>query len=249
MKKSETIGELAKALAVAQKEFTAVVKSGRNPHLGTKYVKLDDIIEMIRHPLGKHGLSFVQLLTSKEGAFVLETILCHESDEWISCETMIPDIGAKKGLNELQVFGLTLTYIRRYALSSFLGISAEEGSDGEKPRKKRASPPKGKTEEKPEPPPKEKAPHWITLQSEKGPIAERFWAWTRDTLGITEREVYIALGVDEIKKFKGTMDDAQARIGGWVKAQAEAEDAQREQANRDLSNEQVEESPFRKWRM
>ena len=84
MKRSETISALTEALAKAQGAFPAVQKSGENKHLGNQYSTLDDIIAAVRKPLAANGLSFLQPLVSLEdGALVLETILMHQTGEWV----------------------------------------------------------------------------------------------------------------------------------------------------------------------
>ena len=64
MKQSEQVKELAAALVKAQGQFQPAKKSGKNPHLKNKYSTLDDIIEAVRGPLAKNGLSFLQMLDS-----------------------------------------------------------------------------------------------------------------------------------------------------------------------------------------
>ena len=130
MQTSESIKELTAALAKAQGEFDAVSKTGHNPFLKNTYATLDDIIGAIRGPLSKHGIAFMQPLTGNGEGFVLETVLMHESGEWLSCAANVPSNAGSKGTNELQSFGGALTYMRRYMLSALLGINAEEDTDG-----------------------------------------------------------------------------------------------------------------------
>lgn len=130
MKHSETISALTEALAKAQGSFPAVQKSGENKHLGNQYSTLDDIIAAVRKPLAANGLSFVQPLTADEGTFLLETILMHQSGEWLSSEATVPNLSGNRAVNELQAFGTSLTYMRRYMLTAMLGVTAEEDMDG-----------------------------------------------------------------------------------------------------------------------
>jgi hypothetical protein len=130
MQTSETIGELITALAKAQGEFQAVKKSAENPFLRNRYATLDGVIDVIRGPLSRNGLAFVQPLTTAEGACWLETRIMHASGEWIATAAEIPEFNGSKGVNSLQSFGGALTYMRRYMLTSMLGINAEEDTDG-----------------------------------------------------------------------------------------------------------------------
>jgi len=131
MKRSETISALTEALAKAQGAFPAVQKSGENKHLGNQYCTLDDIIAAVRKPLAANGLSFLQPLVSLEdGALVLETILMHQSGEWVGSEVAVPSLSGNRAVNELQAFGSALTYMRRYTLTAMLGVTSEEDVDG-----------------------------------------------------------------------------------------------------------------------
>lgn len=131
MKHSESIAELTEALAKAQGAFPAVQKGGVNPHLKNRYSTLDDIIAAVRKPLAENGLSFVQpLTTSEDGTLMLETVLFHQSSEWMSSTAPLPTLTESRGINEMQAFGSALTYMRRYMLSALLGVTSEEDADG-----------------------------------------------------------------------------------------------------------------------
>ena len=73
----------------------------------------------------------------------IETILFHvETGENITSKTKIPEDVSLKGMNDFQVLGSACTYIRRYALSSMLGIVTDKDIDaaGEQlPKKKKLS--------------------------------------------------------------------------------------------------------------
>ena len=122
MIKSESIKNLAIALAKFQSEMKAVKKGAINPFFKSKYADLASIIEAIREPLAENKLSFSQFPTGENG---LTTILMHESGEFIEDTYFLKPVDAKP-----QSAGSCLTYARRYALSSVLGISTEEDDDG-----------------------------------------------------------------------------------------------------------------------
>jgi hypothetical protein len=142
MKTSETIGEFVKALAQAQGQFTAAQKTGANPLFKSSYATLDDVINAIRQPLTANGLSFIQPLLGDGESYTLETVIFHNSGEWISSATVIPHLAGNRGTNELQAFGTALTYMRRYMLTSMLGINAEEDNDGNGHRATAPAPPR-----------------------------------------------------------------------------------------------------------
>lgn len=126
MKKSEDIGELAKALSKAQSNYNALIKDSTNPFFKSKYADLAACIECIRAPLVDNGLSIVQTTTVENGVIYLETTLLHSSGQWISSERY-PLTPSK---NDAQGIGAAMTYARRYSLTAMLGIASED-DDGE----------------------------------------------------------------------------------------------------------------------
>ena len=138
MDMSESIKELTAALAKAQGQFKAVPKLGKNPFLKSDYVQLDDIIAEIRGPLSQNGIAWTQPLTGDGDGLVLETLLLHESGEWMSCSAPI-QTQADKGLSNLQSFGKALSYMRRYMLTTMLGINSGDDTDGDDSKPKQAA--------------------------------------------------------------------------------------------------------------
>jgi len=57
-----------------------------------------------------------------------------------------------------------------------------------------------------------KTPHWI----ENPKVRKRFWRWTREELGLSSDEVHEALGVESVKDFVGTMQDAKEAIMAYI---------------------------------
>lgn len=133
---SEQINELAAALAKAQKAMKAPTKrrvgkvsgtskSGKAYEYEYNYADLADVIECARTALADNGLALSQTLrVHTEGFLMMETLLLHTSGQWLSSEVPIPN-----GLKP-QELGSFLTYMRRYAGSSILGIAAEDDDDG-----------------------------------------------------------------------------------------------------------------------
>lgn len=129
MNKSESIKELAGALVKAQAAMPAVKFNSTNPFLKNKYADLGAVIDTSRPILAKNGLSVSQLVFTDIGHMGVETILMHESGEWISASAVLP-LGDEKGKSQAQVAGSIVTYLRRYGLSSILGMYADEDGDG-----------------------------------------------------------------------------------------------------------------------
>ncbi len=119
---SENIGELAKALAAAQGEMGAASKDATNPHFKTRYADLASIMDACRGPLTRAGLSVTQLPgRGDDGAVTLTTILMHASGQHIGSV-----IGARPAQENPQVVGSILTYLRRYALASVVGVVSDD---------------------------------------------------------------------------------------------------------------------------
>jgi len=143
MLKSESLNELAAALAKAQGQMEGAKKDADNPFFKSKYADLASVVEAIRGPFAEHGLSYAQLPTPREGEEVaVETMLMHSSGQWMVSLTVVPV--SKK---DAQGYGSALTYARRYGLQAIAGVAAED-DDGNaaasaKPsRKREPEPPK-----------------------------------------------------------------------------------------------------------
>ena len=130
-KRSESIMNLAAALAVAQGQITTAPKENV-ANTGTfsyKYSTLDDIWGACRKPLAENGLSVVQIPTNDETGFYLETILIHSSGEWISGLMTLPITTGR--MSELQAMGSAITYARRYMLGAMVGVTTGDDDDGQ----------------------------------------------------------------------------------------------------------------------
>lgn len=132
MKKSESIKELATALAKAQASMENAAKDTANPFFKSKYADLASVVGVIREALSKHGLSFVQVCHDWDKGAKVETIILHESGEWLSCGIM----AAPATKADAQGFGSALTYARRYGLSAAFGVATED-DDGNAASRKR----------------------------------------------------------------------------------------------------------------
>jgi hypothetical protein len=120
--------KLAAALVKAQLAMINPPKT-KTAHVGKysyRYVDLAEIIDHVRQPLGKNGLSVVQRVQSEPDRNLLVTTLLHESGQ--SLESTYP-LPAKVGAQEM---GSAITYARRYSLCAILGIAADEDDDGSK---------------------------------------------------------------------------------------------------------------------
>jgi hypothetical protein len=129
MNKSESIKELAAALAEAQSDFPAIprdrtvtVKTKSGATYQFSYAPLDTILANIRPAMKKNGLAFLQSVNGE----ALTTTLLHKSGEWITSDPLpikVVEAGS-------QAMGSAITYAKRYALTALLGIVTEEDDDG-----------------------------------------------------------------------------------------------------------------------
>lgn len=115
---------LHKALAEFQQEVPVILKDTSG--FGYKYADLATILKVINPILAKHGLGFMQKIDHTQ----LVTEVFHiESGEKIVSETDIPQNVVLKGMNDFQVLGSAITYLRRYALSAMLGLVTDADQD------------------------------------------------------------------------------------------------------------------------
>lgn len=143
MRTSEETTNLMKAMIASAPEIRSIAKSKQA--YGYKYATLDSLIDMLREVLPKHGLWFTQIPTRSEEESVLTTRVFHESGEWLEDSILMTDTELQGKANDTQKLGASITYFRRYVLSSIFGVSADEDVDGnlaskERPQQARPQP-------------------------------------------------------------------------------------------------------------
>lgn len=120
----ETNKNIFKALADFQQEVPVILKdtSGFN----YKYADLPAIFEVINPLMKKNGMGFYQAVNDNQ----IKTVVFHiESGETIESNTNIPQGVQLNKMNDFQVLGSAITYIKRYALSSILGLVTDKDTD------------------------------------------------------------------------------------------------------------------------
>jgi hypothetical protein len=134
---SETIGAIATALAKAQAELTNPEKSmsatirspfPREQDRTFRYAPLSGGLDIVRKTLGRHEIAAVQStdIDKDAGLIRLTTILAHSSGEWISSEWPVCPVAETCAPHRM---GAALTYARRYALFTLVGIAGEDDLD------------------------------------------------------------------------------------------------------------------------
>lgn len=118
MPQSESIKELTTALSKVQGELTYAKKDSENPFFKSRYADLESVWDACRDLLARNNLSVIQMPGNfYEGRMWLITRLCHSSGEWIEQEMSVP-VGKQDAHGCLAA----VTYMRRAALSAFVGI-------------------------------------------------------------------------------------------------------------------------------
>jgi len=134
---SESIGAIASALAKAQSELTnpekslvATIKSPfpREGDRTFRYASLSSGLDIVRKTLGKHEIATVQTtsIDNDVGLIRLTTVLAHSSGEWVSSDWPVCAVGETAAPHKM---GAALTYARRYALFTLVGIAGEDDID------------------------------------------------------------------------------------------------------------------------
>lgn len=122
------MNEAITGLAAVQAELPAIAKSADNPFYSSKYIPLDAIHAVVDPLFEKHGLVWTAFPSHYDGQPVLWYQLHHlESGDVLSAE--MPLMLDKQNP---QGQGSAITYARRYALTSVLGIVADKDDDGNK---------------------------------------------------------------------------------------------------------------------
>jgi hypothetical protein len=122
--KTQEQKSLFKSLAAFQQEVPVIHKETKG--YGYSYADLPTIFDKINPLLAKHNLGFTQPIMGN----CVNTIIFHtETGEKIESLTEIPKGVQLKGMNDFQVLGSAITYIRRYALSSILGLVTDKDTD------------------------------------------------------------------------------------------------------------------------
>src|SRR5262249_7234413 len=134
---SETIGTIAAALAKAQAQLLnpekSLVGTIRSDQVGTaersfRYAPLSSGLDIVHKTLSQHEIATVQTTSIDETAGIvrLSTVLAHASGEWIASDWPVCAISETATPHRM---GAALTYARRYALFTLVGIAGEDDLD------------------------------------------------------------------------------------------------------------------------
>jgi hypothetical protein len=131
---SESVAALASALAKAEaelinpeKSLTATIRTGRagEGERTFRYAPLSTGLDIVHKTLGQHEIATVQTtaIDQASGIVNLTTMLAHASGEWIASDWPVCPIAETANPQRM---GAALTYARRYALFTLVGIAGED---------------------------------------------------------------------------------------------------------------------------
>jgi hypothetical protein len=134
---SETIGTIAAALAKAQAQLVnpekSLIGTIRSDLAGAsersfRYAPLSSGLDIVRKTLSQHEIATVQTTAIDDTAGIvrLSTVLAHASGEWIASDWPVCAISETAAPHRM---GAALTYARRYALFTLVGIAGEDDLD------------------------------------------------------------------------------------------------------------------------
>lgn len=124
-KPAEDYTEACAAFVKAQAAFQPIAFDKENPHFRSKYASLTAILKATKPALNENGIGITSRTRIQGDLIVVETFLVHKGKKFVRAEwpvgklTMLP-----------QQLGSALTYARRYALQSILGVAADDDDDG-----------------------------------------------------------------------------------------------------------------------
>lgn len=124
---SPETAELVKALCAAQAKIGDAELNAKNPHFGSNYADFSSVRRACKGPLAESGLAVTQAPQRGHQGWELHTTIWHVSGQWV--RAVMP---LKLERDNMQALGSALTYARRYALASLVGVAVDEEDDGER---------------------------------------------------------------------------------------------------------------------
>lgn len=128
------MSELQKALVGALAELDDPTKNRTGQH-GSSYLDLAGLLSAVRKVLAKHDLAVTQDVVVDEGTLVVTTEILHSGGE-----ARVYGPARVRAAGDMQQLGGFITYLRRYQLSSALGIAGAEDDDGHSIKGQRVAP-------------------------------------------------------------------------------------------------------------
>lgn len=217
---SENLNELALALSKVQGAIKTAKKDCNNPFFKSKYADLSSVWEACREELSTNQIAVVQGGDDTETHLVVMTTLIHSSGQWMKSKMMISKTMADKGQQKerpmtAQEIGAATTYLRRYSVSSMVGVCPED-DDGNMASGKQVDQPRQMQKAATQPAPTLTQAQVNILESQLAQVPEyreKLMIYLKNSLGITDLR-YIAPNMfvtimNESKKHMVTKKEAE----------------------------------------
>lgn len=206
---SPFVPAIAERMAKALAEVEPATLDGYHAYHKYHYTTIGQIRSLANRALARAGLSVIpsvlavrrQEITGEKGTTILQTAVEMQFTivgpegrmvvQWYGESDDTSDKGLAKAIS-----AATKSFLLNFLLVPL--AEAEEEAEGARGKGAQTA-------------------HWI----DRPAVRKRFWAWTGQELGLTRAEVHTALGVESVKDFEGTMEDARARITAWLATQTE----------------------------
>lgn len=121
MQTSEALDKFAPAFVKAQAAVKSALKTSTNPHFRSNYADLSEVWSACREALAANGIGVVQSPGGDGVTVTMTTRLLHDSGQWVE-----GTMGVKPSKADPQGCGSAVTYTRRYALASMVGVVTED---------------------------------------------------------------------------------------------------------------------------
>ena len=129
MEQSESVNELATALAKAQAEIRNPGKNTKNTFFKNEYADLTSVLGCIRPVASANGLSFIQAVEAYNGNVAVTSQISHCSGQWIKQVASVEVTKTSK--NPIQDLRSMATYLKRYQAQSIWAICGDEDTDAQ----------------------------------------------------------------------------------------------------------------------
>lgn len=124
---SENLDKLFKGMNTFRSQLKQPAKDAKNPFFKSNYVTLEGVQNAIDAAIKGTGLAYTQIVKNDDNGNVgVETIITHESGQYLTTGVLAlrPEKATPQG------YGSTITYAKRYQLSSAFGVSSDVDDDG-----------------------------------------------------------------------------------------------------------------------
>ncbi|APX72693.1 ERF family protein [Companilactobacillus allii] len=122
--------KISEALIEIRKNIRNPEKNGLNPMFNSSYPKLNDVLKAISDSLPEEATYSQPVNVDKiTGNNYLELHIITDEEEKIVSNMQIVELEGNRSTNKLQMFGQSITYLRRYQLQSYFGLGADD-NDG-----------------------------------------------------------------------------------------------------------------------